>query len=364
MKRWTAVAISLVLTMMLVVPVWAQPGAQSALDGSLVLTGPEDEPLVFRASLTLAETADLLFTSDNQRIMVEWDTVETPQLGDEAYFWETRYDDANENSLGITVRTTVHLFEGESYLVASYRLFNTRDTDFTLYSSIEMVPTLEGPGLYGGETAAVNPAEGIAYLSEVDRFLGLLFVERNLVSYRAPDYEEFETAEDPDEFRYTQMSAIESSELPFSSDYGLLPIANTGRITIVAGDSTNLVTVWGYGGDASSMTSALLAGRDAWHAVSAPEINPEQPTAIRLAPAWPNPFNASTRFSYLLPENQQMALRVYDLLGRQVATLAEGHRAAGNYQASWDASGLASGTYLVVLEANGTRQAQRVTLVR
>lgn len=364
MKRWTAVAVTLMIAVLVVIPTYAQMGASAALEGSLVVNGPDEEPLLFRATLTLAESTALLFTTDNQAVEVEWDTVESPALGDEVYSWETVYNDANENSQGITLRTTVHLFDDENYLIISYRLFNTTEEDFTLYSSIEMVPTLEGAGLYGGETADVNTNEGIAYLSEGERFLGMHFLGRNLVSYRAPDYDDFETADDLGEFRYTQMSAIESSELPFTSDYGLLPIANTGRLTIAAGDSTDLVTVWGYGSDASSMTDAVLAGRDAWHAVSAPETTPVQPLAIALAPAWPNPFNASTRFSYLLPGHQRMALRVYDLLGRQVVTLAEGYQAAGRYEASWDAAGLASGTYLVVLESDGGQVARRVTLLR
>jgi len=57
-------------------------------------------------------------------------------------------------------------------------------------------------------------------------------------------------------------------------------------------------------------------------------------------------------------------LAVYDVLGRRVSVLAEGPTAAGTHHATFESAGLASGVYLVVLEADGQRATRKVLLMR
>lgn len=71
---------------------------------------------------------------------------------------------------------------------------------------------------------------------------------------------------------------------------------------------------------------------------------PELPSSLTLS-AFPNPFNASSTISFSLPERSSIALKVFDLLGREVATLAEGMYTSGTHQRFWSASSAASGKY-------------------
>ena len=89
-----------------------------------------------------------------------------------------------------------------------------------------------------------------------------------------------------------------------------------------------------------------------------------QPQALALDAAYPNPFRASTTVSYQLDAAADVRLAVYDVLGRRVAMLAEGRTAAGDHRATFEARGLASGVYLVVLEADGQRASRKVMIVR
>lgn len=91
---------------------------------------------------------------------------------------------------------------------------------------------------------------------------------------------------------------------------------------------------------------------------------PELPLVVSLDQNYPNPFNPATTIGFELPEAGNVAVRVFDQLGRQVATVADGFYSAGTHQAYFDGSALASGTYLYVLDAGGERITRHLTLVK
>jgi len=75
------------------------------------------------------------------------------------------------------------------------------------------------------------------------------------------------------------------------------------------------------------------------------EVIQQIPTTMALLDAYPNPFNPSTVIKYRLPVNSIVSLKVYDMLGREVAALVDGAKEAGYYNAEFNASRLASGIY-------------------
>ncbi|MBU0520143.1 T9SS type A sorting domain-containing protein [bacterium] len=79
---------------------------------------------------------------------------------------------------------------------------------------------------------------------------------------------------------------------------------------------------------------------------------------------YPNPFNPTTTISYSLTTHDYVALTVYDLSGRLIATLVDGYRDAGHHDVSFDASGLASGMYLYRLNSHGQTQSGKMMLLK
>jgi hypothetical protein len=88
------------------------------------------------------------------------------------------------------------------------------------------------------------------------------------------------------------------------------------------------------------------------------------PASFELTQNYPNPFNPTTTINYTVREAGQVALKVYDMLGREVATLHNGVLAPGEYNATFDARHLSSGTYLYVLEAGGQRITRSMVLLK
>jgi hypothetical protein len=103
-------------------------------------------------------------------------------------------------------------------------------------------------------------------------------------------------------------------------------------------------------------------------------LNSANPVASLLVPRvfmlfqnYPNPFNPSTTISFAVPgpaASQFVSVRVYDVLGREVATLASGSFRGGQYSVVWDGSRLSSGLYICRLESGGTSIARKMILMR
>ena len=92
--------------------------------------------------------------------------------------------------------------------------------------------------------------------------------------------------------------------------------------------------------------------------------NPEIPTEYKLHQNYPNPFNPSTIIEYSLPEKNIVEIKLYDLLGREVRTLVNKEKVAGNYKVDFNAIGLSTGVYFYRIKAGSFIKTKKMLLLR
>ncbi|TAK53575.1 MAG: T9SS type A sorting domain-containing protein [Bacteroidetes bacterium] len=88
------------------------------------------------------------------------------------------------------------------------------------------------------------------------------------------------------------------------------------------------------------------------------------PDKVSLSQNYPNPFNPSTVIRYSLSVDSWVTLKIYDVLGREVATLVDGFQASGFKSQAWDASGLPSGVYYYQLRAESKEEGERFVRIK
>ncbi len=87
-------------------------------------------------------------------------------------------------------------------------------------------------------------------------------------------------------------------------------------------------------------------------------------TSYFLNQNYPNPFNPSTTISYDVPTRAHVTLKIFNVLGQEMATLVNGEVEAGRHRVQWEATGLPSGVYIYMLEANDFVETKKMVLVR
>jgi len=93
---------------------------------------------------------------------------------------------------------------------------------------------------------------------------------------------------------------------------------------------------------------------------------PERVFNFRLEQNYPNPFNPSTIINYTIPNSdvpQNVTLKVYDMLGKVVATLVNKIQPAGNYTAEFSPEGLSSGVYFYTLRNGDKYESRKMMLL-
>lgn len=118
---------------------------------------------------------------------------------------------------------------------------------------------------------------------------------------------------------------------------------------------------WGLGTYVSDM-GAYGGGDSAQVAIFAENL--KLPEKCMLAQNYPNPFNAATKIKFTLSKSQNVTLKIYDLIGREIQSLFEGYEMAGSHTITYIPSDLCSGVYFYRLQAGDMVETNRMVLLK
>lgn len=283
-----------------------------------------------------------------------------PAPFDEGY--EARYDDSNalsgDGPVGVTVTER------------SYSSEHAPNDDFVMFT-FEITSGTDLDSLYVGVWADFDVSVVEWDLGDYDEDTRLLYVHAFALPSNYYGVAAINGAVSGWEFDvgngynpaqadlYTAMT--NGGDVPPTSLYDRRPILGTGPYRIPAGNMVTVQFAFVAGENEADILANAQAAQDA---VLLASEEPAEAAGFRLHDAYPNPFGGRTTLAYALARPQAIRFAVHDVLGREVALLAEGTQPAGAHRVLWDASALASGVYLVRLETAGASLARRVLLAK
>ncbi len=143
-----------------------------------------------------------------------------------------------------------------------------------------------------------------------------------------------------------------------ATDYLGVSVSYAGDVN---GDGFVEAIVGAYGHNSFAGKAYLLTDPDAPVSV---EIDDIIASKFNLLQNYPNPFNPTTTIAYSVPNNNFVSLKVYDILGNEVASLVNEEKSKGNYEVNFDASKLASGIYVYRMQAGNFNQVKKMMLLK
>jgi hypothetical protein len=160
----------------------------------------------------------------------------------------------------------------------------------------------------------------------------------------------------------THQAPVDVSGTKVVFDFQYTAPASAGSVTLYAtgvsadGSASSLGDMWNHAPDKQiTITDPATAVYD---------VAADLPLTFSLEQNYPNPFNPATVIPFVLDKRRFIRLKIYDLVGQEVATLFEGYRDAGQHAISFNAASLNSGTYIYRLTDGTTTLSRKMLVVR
>ena len=152
---------------------------------------------------------------------------------------------------------------------------------------------------------------------------------------------------------YTPVPVMGKDNNPYTEDYCLVGDKPTFRLLRESTGEMFTLTGQAQGWSSLGVNMLKLSG-----------TTMEIPESFGLGTPYPNPFNPTTAFSYVVGESGMVNVSIYDITGRMVAELASGYQSAGTYDLVWNAGNASSGMYLIKMVVDNHTAMQKIMLIK
>jgi hypothetical protein len=326
---------------------------------------PDNVRQLYRAALLVGTGYDSVFDlTFDKDIEDATQLLAVPTFGDYEIYgsYNNNYSGAPPNVLE---KENIYCWQSIGAFIIKYTVINREPNPINAIIGLEFLPRINN-NRAGGDTVTFSSQSkilsakngrsvGLKALSEDLKSVGVFYYFTNYESdslfYQWLSYNSFDTL------------FITNPSDPNVDAPAIIPAFN--QRTINSNDSTVIYVAIGFGERESEMLTALANAQQLYDTLtSVIEEKFEIVYDFRLNQNYPNPFNPNTIISWNVPFDSYQTLKVYDVLGNEVASLVNEYRTAGNYSINFNASNLSSGVYYYKLTAGNFTETKKMILMR
>ena len=276
-------------------------------------------------------------------------------------------DGAGSNKIGVEVEAYSYEFTtspDQDYVLLQYKIKNTSGTALSnVYAGL--FTWMSPDGIFNSANISrLSSANKLAYTYNTgvpNKYLGLGLMTNqtmNFKIYASTDIlNGFTTQEKWDGL---SSGIVNDSLGPGGNAY----VLGVGPFNL----AVNQVETIGFailnGTSAADLITKNNQAKTKYGTVGVNTISTEIPRVFSLSQNYPNPFNPTTNIQFGVPKNSLVTIKVYDLLGREVAVLLNEQKQAGTYQVDFNAASLSSGVYFYRMEAGTFADIKRMVVIK
>ncbi len=266
----------------------------------------------------------------------------------------------------VMVRQSVYCWQHKNFIIIKAKVVSREDVPINQIFGLELIPELEGT-YAGNDTFKVDKTTGI-FSNRKTASLGYKFLNAPLTSVGAFMWNSTYSKSDTVFWNYMSSSKIDTSFITDPNDPAVddpVIIAAVSAKTLADLDSTVYYVAVAFGETYDKMLYNMNLAEKQYSQIAAiKEIPGVAPKGYNLSANYPNPFNPSTKISFSIPRSENVTLKIYDMMGKEITTLIDKQMNTGSYTVDFNAGNLASGVYLYRLQSGSFVQTRQMVLVK
>ena len=330
--------------------------------GRVQLFTPDNTKQLERASILVGKSETAVFDYTNDAESLDPTVLVTnPLLSDFEIYGS--YNNAYSGlPPDIVEKLNVYGWNNGGYTILQFRIKNNETTSMTASIGLDIIPDLNDT--YGFDTVSYNSSkEVIRFHRGNQENIGLKLLSASLSSLYSFEWYDGYTV-DSAYWSWMNYGSLQPLYASNTAD-GPVTITSQDPVVIAPGQSLEVFYAFAIGANEQSMFANITAAAQQFLAVFTSVGNlASSADEFNLGQNYPNPFDQSTTISYQLPENGFVNLKVYNIIGNEVAALVNSIQTKGSHTIHFDAKDLPGGVYYCKLMFNDQVRSDKMFLVK
>ncbi|MBK7980441.1 MAG: T9SS type A sorting domain-containing protein [Ignavibacteriae bacterium] len=328
-------------------------------------TMPDTIRQIYRVTTLVGTGAESVFDYDND-IEIEEDVqiLDNPTFGDYEVYGSFN-NDYSGLPPSIFQKENIYCWQDKNFIIAKYTLISRESNAIDAIVGLDIIPEVEGS--YSGGDTVTYSAESKVLSIKKHEAVGFKSLNSDFKSLKSMVwYDSYQV--DTSYYSWLTYNNFDSPFIikpddPVVDDPILIPAFNSR--TIAPGDSVVIYLAMAYGENEAAMLASLEEAQQKYEMLTDVKSEVKNiPSEFTLNQNYPNPFNLNTTISFGLPEKSQVTLKVFNLLGEEVAQVVNQILDAGTHSVNFDASMLPSGMYIYSLQTEKQFLTRKMTLIK
>jgi len=261
------------------------------------------------------------------------------------------------------VKHNVYGWDGTAYALVKFTCINREPSAQNTVLGMEIISQLDGS--YGLEVVYWLPDTKIIsqYRPDTSTYVGYKLLSAPTTTVKVIDWYDGYNTVNRDLFAWFTYNQIDT--LFESGGDGAVAFFSQDAVNIASGDSAIMWVAISLGADENEMVANMNLAETRYNTITEiEEITSAPPVDYQLLQNYPNPFNPSTAIQFRIARPELVSLKVFDVLGNEVAILIHREFNAGSYTYNFKADNLSSGIYFYRITAGNYSETKKMNLLK